>query len=372
MEATSSHLEAGYAKLQKWAAFQARGYTRAEVEVSPTMREVIHRLKTREQDDLLKAVLDQLATARSAAILANFLEALTRGGPSGLPRPIELHAHDPIRYVGDMLAWVHQAMAGEREFLESLFGVKADGRLPGSVRPEYPVRVPKDEYEKEEDEGRIRALMDKNLEGCGRPLKIRVQQTIRSQEGSSLMAYKISNLIAFYRLTIERTIGRDALMSKVLLDIAASATETFHSTLDSSGRSLLRFIQPPPSDLSAPLMLRDALSTLREILDVHNASLLDELEQPDANEIDEVLSKGLDPALAMCERMGELRPGQWDRDVFAVNCLSFVQVRLHLSSYDEADTFCLAVCAAAFRALCCGSYTRDSYSRTKACRQLSR
>ena len=47
------------------------------------------------------------------------MDALTRGGPQGLPRPIELHAHDPLRYVGDMLAWVHQAIAAEREFLES-------------------------------------------------------------------------------------------------------------------------------------------------------------------------------------------------------------------------------------------------------------
>ncbi|KAF5335710.1 hypothetical protein D9611_009742 [Ephemerocybe angulata] len=38
-------------------------------------------------------------------------------GPGGLPRPIELHAHDPIRYVGDMLAWVHQSIAAEREIL---------------------------------------------------------------------------------------------------------------------------------------------------------------------------------------------------------------------------------------------------------------
>ena len=49
------------------------------------------------------------------------MDALTRGGPGGRPRPIELHAHDPLRYVGDMLAWVHQAIAAEHEFLESLF-----------------------------------------------------------------------------------------------------------------------------------------------------------------------------------------------------------------------------------------------------------
>ena len=35
-----------------------------------------------------------------------------------------MHAHDPLRYIGDMLAWVHQAVAGEKEFLESLFEPK--------------------------------------------------------------------------------------------------------------------------------------------------------------------------------------------------------------------------------------------------------
>ena len=54
--------------------------------------------------------------------------ALTRGGLSGLPRPIELHARDPIRYAGDMLASVHEAVPAEYEFLEGLFGV--GGRMP--------------------------------------------------------------------------------------------------------------------------------------------------------------------------------------------------------------------------------------------------
>ncbi len=33
-----------------------------------------------------------------------------------------MHAHDARRYVGDMLAWVHQALANERELLVGLFG----------------------------------------------------------------------------------------------------------------------------------------------------------------------------------------------------------------------------------------------------------
>ena len=53
--------------------------------------------------------------------MRGFLDALTIGGPGGAPRPIELQAHDPLRYVGDMLAWVHQALPSEREAAQSLF-----------------------------------------------------------------------------------------------------------------------------------------------------------------------------------------------------------------------------------------------------------
>lgn len=34
--------------------------------------------------------------------------------------PLEMHSHDPKRYIGDMLAWLHQAMPEERECLNSL------------------------------------------------------------------------------------------------------------------------------------------------------------------------------------------------------------------------------------------------------------
>ena len=45
---------------------------------------------------------------RHNALFRRFISALTRGGAGGLPRPIEVHAHDPLRYVGDMLGWLHQ------------------------------------------------------------------------------------------------------------------------------------------------------------------------------------------------------------------------------------------------------------------------
>lgn len=52
--------------------------------------------------------ITQVGNLRHNALFRRFISALTRGGPGGMPRPIEVHAHDPLRYVGDMLGWLHQ------------------------------------------------------------------------------------------------------------------------------------------------------------------------------------------------------------------------------------------------------------------------
>lgn len=61
-------------------------------------------------------------------------------------------------------------MAGEREFLESLFGIKDEGRWVGSVHA-YSLRSRG--VVETSDEDRVKALLDKDFEGCGRPLKVR-------------------------------------------------------------------------------------------------------------------------------------------------------------------------------------------------------
>src|ERR1700749_2714200 len=96
-----------------------------------------------------------------------FIVALTRGGPGGIPRPIELHAHDPTRYTGDMLAWVHQAVAWEHEFLESLFGIKQNPRMMGSVRK------PPEELEGQEKLTWVARILDMAVQGLCKPLKVR-------------------------------------------------------------------------------------------------------------------------------------------------------------------------------------------------------
>ena len=83
-----------------------------------------------------------------------------------MPRPIEMNAHDPRRYLGDMLAWVHQALASERELLISLFG-QDDASSPAAGHADGHSDVPSSS-----------ALLDKVLEGVCRPLKVKLDMLV--------------------------------------------------------------------------------------------------------------------------------------------------------------------------------------------------
>ncbi|KAG6864681.1 hypothetical protein C0991_007923, partial [Blastosporella zonata] len=322
MASTSSHLEQGYEKIVRWCSHEFRQRGREfHLEVTSTMREAIKRLRRRPE--LLTEALTFLSQTRQATLMSSFITALTRGGPSGLPRPIELHAHDPLRYVGDMLAWVHQAMAAERELLEALFGVANDRRMVGSVRVF-------DGNSEEEDW--IRELMDLSVGKLCVPLKVRVQQTIRSQE-SSIVSYKIANLLQFYMLTMRRTIGDDALLSTTLLEITDVAYGVFYESISAQGRALLRVqVDINDTSLTPPLAILDHVQILRDIMGVYQSSFLG--EEDDTEQVagfEKILDIMIDPAIEMVisanEEKQRLRP-KWDQPIYVLNCLSYIETVL--------------------------------------------
>ena len=66
------------------------------------------------------------------------MDALTQGENTLSARAIDIQAHDPLRYLGDILAWTHQAVASEKEILTLIFGVAANSNKsefePGNER----------------------------------------------------------------------------------------------------------------------------------------------------------------------------------------------------------------------------------------------
>lgn len=129
---------------------------------------------------------DLVVNSRRSQLVQKFVVALTQGGPSGqVFRAMDLHAHDSVRYVGDMLAWMHQAVASEEEFLEAVFGEpssrgrgvrKEDSEKSDAVLSNSSSTTPT--ADKELLGLSVQELLARCLQGLGRPLRVRIIQVI--------------------------------------------------------------------------------------------------------------------------------------------------------------------------------------------------
>ena len=356
MSSTAEDLDQAYQKLYKWCSFEFRQPVKEGLEVSPSLREATRRLKTSRQD-LLRSALTTLVQTRSSILANAFMAALTMGAgpPTYLPGPIELHAHDPIRYVGDMLAWIHQTVASEREFLTALFDEKEGegGRRIGQRRRGLEGSLDltgsdADSLMLGPGEALVREVLNSNLDGCCRPLKLRIQQTLRSQEGS-VTSYRLAHLVQFYRSTMEKTIGSRAALSRTLGELSDQAVGAFAETVERQSKGIERYDEMPEPDLSLPAPLLATVGTLKELINEFSRSLAEDAasssarpesqppSQPETvaaslTNFDFVLVKLVDPLTAMVQRMAAVhiakRPrsrteavARWESLLFTCNCL---------------------------------------------------
>ncbi|KAJ9475807.1 Conserved oligomeric Golgi complex subunit 6 [Pseudozyma hubeiensis] len=369
MSSTSQDLDQAYQKLYKWCSFEFRQPVKEGLEVSPSLRQATRRLKHARQD-LLRSALTTLVQTRSSILANAFMSALTMGAgpPTYLPGPIELHAHDPIRYVGDMLAWIHQTVASEREFLTALFDEKEGegGRRIGQRRRGLEGSLDltgsdPDSLRLGPGEALVREVLNSNLDGCCRPLRLRIQQTLRSQEGS-VTSYRLAHLVQFYRSTMEKTIGSRASLSRTLGELSDLAVSAFADTVERQSRGIERYDGTPEPDLSLPPPLVATVGTLKELIGEFSRSLTEESSLSTSKELttapseesitaslsnfDFVLIKLVNPLLDMVHRMAALhiskRPrsrtettAKWESLLFTCNCLEALSSTLDAHAFAQ-------------------------------------
>lgn len=235
------------------------------------------------------------------------------------------------RYIGDMLAWIHQCTAGEREILEAILGLSPASRTPTSP---FAMSVPMDD----EDKVLLNTMLDQAMEGSIRPLRVRIDQVLQSRPGP-IIAYKISNLIQFYDSTIASIFSFDeskegpsskakSALSHALSELNQVSHRVFFDTLNAQASALLDLDLEVDisSGLVPPLAVRETITQLKDILASYDdGSLLDEDEKE--KEVSRVLSACLDPLLQMCHE-ASARLGQVEGATFMINCLHMIHVCL--------------------------------------------
>ncbi|CAL0331643.1 unnamed protein product [Lupinus luteus] len=297
MDMMAVYQEGAYERLCRWVQAECRKLGDTDnPEVGELLKTAVRYL--RERSVLFKYCAEEVANMRHNALFRRFISALTRGGPGGLPRPIEVHAHDPLRYVGDMLGWLHQALASEHELVQVLLDPDA------VVDTEQTTNKLSNDTENGSGkaESDLMFVLDRIFEGVCRPFKLRVEQVLQSQP-SLIVSYKLSNTLEFYSYTISDLLGRNTALCNTLWVLKDAAQKTFFDILKGRGEKLLRYPPLVAVDLSPPPAVREGVSLLLEIIDTHNSMMFPASGQKPA--FDPVISAVLDPIIQMCEQAAE-------------------------------------------------------------------
>ncbi|WYZ43023.1 hypothetical protein EsH8_VI_000722 [Colletotrichum jinshuiense] len=325
MEQTSKNLNLAFQKLYKWVQREFKTLNLENPQMNSSIRRAIRVLA--ERPSLFQNCLDFFAEARERILSDAFHIALTGTTTSGREdpsvKPIEMAAHDPLRYVGDMLAWTHSATVSEREALEILFVSEGDeiakGLRSGRANELWQLL--------EEHEGEaagsfdalqaLNDLVDRDVSGATRILRQRVEQVIQSNE-DTILAYKLANILGFYRFTFAKLLGSQCGLLDLMSGLETGALRQFRSLMRDHIATLQGEFQQTPSDLVPPDFLLEALKQLSAVMKTYEISLATSSDRE--SDFQPILAEAFEPFIAGCENMAK-GVGSLAGAVFLINCL---------------------------------------------------
>ncbi|KAL7521409.1 hypothetical protein ACHAWX_006083 [Stephanocyclus meneghinianus] len=137
--------------------------------------------------------LEMMAASRRAEVTRRFLLALTSGYAGAAP--LEMRAHDPVGYVGDMLAFAFRSFRVEGELVKTLFvwkddeeeGEVGEGREDAGTLTDAGENDPDDDDDEGKDEDPemskpmdVTEMLSQSMGGLARPLGTRIKQVVKS------------------------------------------------------------------------------------------------------------------------------------------------------------------------------------------------
>ena len=330
MDQSSRNLNIGYQKLYRWIQKEFKSLNLESPHISSIIRRALRALA--ERPTLFQSCLDFFAEAREHVLTDAFYSALTGSSSENdqnlMTKPIEFYAHDPLRYVGDMLAWTHSATVSEREALESLF--ISDGNEISKSFQAGRQAEPWSAGDNENFDGRkaLGELVNRNVAGVAKALRQRIEQVLQNHEDAVLL-YKIANLVIFYRVTFIKLLGSDSSLLETLSSLAQSALRHFRLVVSDSVSAVEADIAAPNPDLQIPDFLNENLTQFGILLKTYDSSLTPASSR--VADFEPVTSQALDAFLSICEKMSR-ETNEPSGSIFMVNCL--LAAKVALSNYD--------------------------------------
>jgi len=330
MDQSSRNLNIGYQKLYRWIHEEFKNLNLENPQISSIIRRALRALA--ERPTLFRSCLDFFAEAREHILTDAFYAALTGSTAESdhkpMTKPIEFHAHDPLRYVGDILAWTHSATVSEREALETLFISEGDEISKGFKAGREAEPWTAEDGEAFDGRKALGDLVSRNLGGVARALRQNVEQVLQNHEDPVLL-YKIANLVNFYRVTFDKLQGTDSSLLETLSSLEESSLRQFRNITSDNIFAIEAELPALPADLRIPDFLEEALTQLSALLKSYDSSMTPAASR--TADFEPILSQVLDPFLAACEKIAKDvdEPG---KSIFLANC--FLAIKSTLSTRD--------------------------------------
>ncbi|KAF3389374.1 Conserved oligomeric Golgi complex subunit 6 [Penicillium rolfsii] len=362
MEMSSRHLNTAYQKVYRWIQKEFQSLNLEDPRISSSIRRALRVLA--EKPSLFHSCLDFFAEARDYVLSDSFHYALTDAisGATGAGatndrsvKPIEFSAHDPLRYVGDMLAWVHSTTVSEREALEALF--VADGEelargIQAGLSSEPWSRIDEDEEVTFDGRKALSDLVNRDLTGVSRSLRQRVELVIQGHD-DPVTCYKVVNLLSFYRTTFAKLIGPQSNLVDLMQALEKFTFGHFEALMrdQASALSTDHAALAPPDDLSPPEFLLDALESLLSLMKSHEASV--DLDQPadteSENSFTPVLRAAFDPFLTLARSSSDELKDTTAQTIYRTNII--LAARATVQPFSFASSTHIAPLSAALSSL---------------------
>ncbi|KRX24066.1 Conserved oligomeric Golgi complex subunit 6 [Trichinella nelsoni] len=219
---------------------QCRRMTSETVSIGLTLCEAFMTMQKR--CTIFEYSLEEFCSARRSFLIHIFIDSLSKSSDSRI-KPIESYSHDPLHYIGDMLALIHQATVNEKELLLSLLKLCDKGVL----------------------EKYIPLALSKITDGLSRPFKIRAEQTLARPLGPVIL-YQLYVMFHFHLTTVGEKLSKQSELRSCLDDCEQLAMKLFQNCLNTKVCSILKKFHACQSDLVPVQGVSELLQLLRDVL----------------------------------------------------------------------------------------------------------
>ena len=271
--------------------------------------------------------LKRVTTLRSKTVLDQFLSQFDFNSKTA--NPIILSTHDPLRYIGDILANVYTLIANEADFVRSLFDFQESHmeNTPTSILQQN------EEFLK----GLDSKLLNDIIQSLANTCRIRISQIVKFED-NPIINFEIIQLLNLYQMMFER---KDIKSGSLLINNLKSLSRGSQEKLENYYCTFIKNIDNTEylvtQDLLPPEWLSNYLGQLAELFDKyeqHSAEAINDenclinlkfLEKTVKDPIENILQKQLKVAFPLAKKEEQERSLYY---TVQINCWDLIKSRL--------------------------------------------